>query len=393
MMDGDRLRVLRLARGMSLDELALATNSIVSKQMLSRYERGQSTPTPRVITALAKALGVPISRLFEGSHLKVEPVAYRKQSSLTKGDQHRISSLLTNELEQRVRLQEANGFHEVNLPILKMEASSIEEAEGCAQEIRKSWGLGEAPIMSLVDEMESRLVHVIEVEAPDSFDGLSLVAYNEKHRPVAVAAGVRRGVSGDRQRLSLAHELGHILLKVGTEVDEEKAAYRFASAFLAPANAFRREVGEKRSAVEFGELVMLKQRYRMSLAAIVYRLRELGIITENHGREWFVRLKGSGWGKVEPYPIEREKPTWLTRNVHRAIAEGVIRRDEAKDLLGADVMEGEQETSERLEMLQMTREERRQLLEQSVTESISDYELDNEWIDTNLEEVATPHGA
>ena len=56
-------------------------------------------------------------------------------------------------------------------------------------------------------------------------------------------------------------------------------------------------------------------------------------------------------------------------------------------------MEGEQETSERLEMLQMTREERRQLLEQSVTESISDYELDNEWIDTNLEEVATPHGA
>lgn len=58
----------------------------------------------------------------------------------------------------------------------------------------------------------------------------------------------------------------------------------------------------------------------------------------------------------------------------------MIRRDEAKDLLGADVMEGEQETSERLEMLQMTREERRQLLEQSVTESVSDYELDNEWL-------------
>src|SRR4051812_23759702 len=95
-MDGDRLRVLRLARGMSLDDLAVATNSIVSKQMLSRYERGLSVPTPRVITALAKALGVPVSRLFGGANLTVKPVAYRKQTSLSKGDQHRITSLLTN---------------------------------------------------------------------------------------------------------------------------------------------------------------------------------------------------------------------------------------------------------------------------------------------------------
>lgn len=392
MMDGDRLRVLRLARGMSLDELALATDSIVSKQMLSRYERGLSMPTPRVVTALAKSLGVPVSRLFESSRLVVKPVAYRKQTSLSKGDQHRIASLLTNELEQRVRVQEANGFHDVKLPILKMEVRSLEDAEGAAQEIRRLWGLGEAPIMSLVDEMESRLVHVIEVEAPESFDGLSLVAFDEKNKPVAVAAAVRRGVPGDRQRLSLAHELGHILLKVEGDVTEEKAAYRFASALLAPANALRREVGERRNSVDLAELVMLKQRYRMSLQAIVYRLRELGIISDNHGQNWFVNIKGSGWGKVEPWPIAKEEPTWLRRNVHRAIAEGVFRRDEARNLLGSDAIDELQGTSERLELMQMTREERRQLLAQSVAESVEDYELDNEWIEGNLEEVGNPDG-
>jgi len=377
---------------MSLDDLAVATSAIVSKQMLSRYERNLSVPTPRVVTALAKALGVSVSRLFEGTHLRVEPVAYRKQSSLSKGDQSRISSLLTNELEQRVRVQEANGYEEVKLPILKMEVNSLQEAEAAAQDVRKSWGLGEAPIMSLVDEMESRLVHVIEVEAPESFDGLSLVAFNEKNKPVAVAAGVRQGVPGDRQRFSLAHELGHILLKVGPEMDEEKAAYRFASALLAPANALRREVGERRSAVDLGELAMLKQRYRVSLQAMVYRLRELEIISDNHGRDWFTNIKSRGWSKVEPWEIAREEPTWLRRNVHRAIAEGVIRRDEAKGLLGPDVFDEEQETSERLEMMQMTREERRRLLEQSVAEAVGDYELDSEWIEGNLEEVGKPDG-
>jgi len=244
-----------------------------------------------------------------------------------------------------------------------------------------------------VDEMESRLVHVIEVEAPESFDGLSLVAYDEKKKPVAVAAAVRRGVPGDRQRLSLAHELGHIVLKVvGDDVTEEKAAYRFASALLAPASALRREVGERRSAVDLGELVMLKQRYRMSLQAIVYRLRELGIISDNHGQNWFVSIKGKGWGKVEPWEILKEEPTWLRRNVHRAIAEGVLRRDEARGLLGTDAFDENMDSSERLEMMQMTREERRRLLEQSVAETVADYELDNEWIDGSLDEVGSSDG-
>jgi Zn-dependent peptidase ImmA (M78 family) len=274
-----------------------------------------------------------------------------------------------------------------------MEVKSLEDAEGAAQAVRKMWGLGEAPIMSLVDEMESRLVHVIEVEAPESFDGLSLVAYNEKNKAVAVAIGVRKGVPGDRQRLSLAHELGHMLLKVTGDVTEERAAaYRFASALLAPASALRREVGERRSVVELVELAMLKQRYRMSLQAIVSRLRELSIISDNYGQSWSVNIKSKGWGKVEPWEVDREEPTWLKRNVHRATAEGVIRRDEAKELLGSDAFEDEREASERLDMMQMTRDERRHLLEQSVAESATEYELDSEWLDGSLEEAGSSHG-
>lgn len=384
-MDGERLRILRLSRNMSLDDLADATGAIVSKQMLSRYERGLSAATPRVLTALAKALGVPVSRLLEAPNVRVEPVAFRKRDSLKKGDEHRITSLLKIELENRVRLQEANGFELPNLPIRAISTKSVEDAEQAAIRVRSEWGLGEAPIMSLIDEMESRLVHVIEVDAPPTFDGLSLVAFDDRNRPIAVAAAIRKGVSGDRQRLSLAHELGHILLSLGEDVDEEKAAYRFAGALLAPATALRREMGAKRNAIDLGELAILKQRYRMSLQALVFRLKELSVISENHARDWFIQIRASGWGKIEPWAIAHEEPTWVKKNVRRAMAEGVIMRADAKEMLGEDEFETPRQSSELLEMMQMTRDERRRILEESVAESAQHYVPEADWIDAILE--------
>lgn len=385
-MNGERLRILRLSRDMSLYELAVATGTIVSKQMLSRYERGLSTPTPRVIVALAKALGVPVSRLFEEPKVIVEPIAYRKRATLKKSDEHRINSLLKNELENRVRLQELIGISISNLSILKISLKSVEDAEQAAIDIRNKWGLGEAPIMSLVNELETRLIHVIEVDAPTNFDGLSLVAYDDRRRPVAVAAATRRGVSGDRQRMSLAHELGHIVMSPNDNVDEEKAAFRFAGALLAPASAIRREIGEKRNAINLGELVILKQRYRISLQALIFRLKELSIISENHAKDWFIQIRARGWATVEPWPIDREEPTWMKKNLHRAMAEGLIRKDDAKEILG-DEFEPSIQGSELHEMMQMTRDERREVLQRSVAESAQEYELDIDWIDATLEET------
>lgn len=388
-MDGGRLRILRLSRGMSLDDLSSATNQLVSKQMLSRYERGLSVPTSQVVSSVAKALGVPTSRLLESPRLEIKPIGYRKDISLGKGDQSRITSLLMNELEQRVRVQEANGADTMNLPILKMDASTLEDAETRAEQIRKLWGLGEAPIMSVVDELECRFVHVLEVEAPETFDGLSLVAFDESGKPVAVAAGIRKGMPGDRQRLSLAHELGHILLNLSPSLDEEKAAYRFASAFLVPKSALFREVGTKRSSVDLTELAMLKRRYKISLQAVVYRLRELEIISDNHGRNWFEEIQRRGWKKVEPWEVPSEEPMWLKRNVHRAVAEGVFRRDDGKAMLDGDMIDEDFDgTSELLELAQMTKEERKRLLEQSVAESLKDYDLDEDWLSADLGEVS-----
>ena len=94
----------------------------------------------------------------------------------------------------------------------------------------------------MVALLESKRIHVIEIDGAENFDGLSLRVVNNEGSPVSFGVVTRRGISGERQRLNLAHELGHLILDVGSDVDDEKAAFRFGAAFLAPAETLFRDV-------------------------------------------------------------------------------------------------------------------------------------------------------
>jgi transcriptional regulator with XRE-family HTH domain len=61
---GERLRGERGSRGWSLDQLAAASG--VSRAMISKIERGQSSPTAVVLGKLSAALRLSISELLSG---------------------------------------------------------------------------------------------------------------------------------------------------------------------------------------------------------------------------------------------------------------------------------------------------------------------------------------
>ena len=88
------------------------------------------------------------------------------------------------------------------------------------------------------------------------------------------------GKSIERQRFTLAHELGHLVMDIPAGMPEEKICDRFASALLVPENALVREVGRRRLDFGFGELVEIKKVFGVSAAALVVRMRDLGIIGE-----------------------------------------------------------------------------------------------------------------
>jgi hypothetical protein len=203
----------------------------------------------------------------------------------------------------------------------------------------------------------------LELDADAHFDGLAAVA-RRSNREVAGAAVVsKRGVPGERQRLSLAHELGHLVLNLPATVDSEKAAFRFAGAFLAPAGTLRRDVGSRRSMVSLAELRLLKQRYGMSLQALVYRLRDLAVISDSHAAGLWAEINAKGWKLHEPDELPAERPTWIRRAALRALAEGLLSPEESSDMLGdASAAEAPAVLEHRRAFLKLPLAERRRML-------------------------------
>ena len=174
--------------------------------------------------------------------------------------------------------------------------------------------------------------------------------------------------------MNLAHELGHLVMDVAPGVDEEKAAFRFAGALLAPVEVVHREVGKSRATISQAELLLLKRSLGMSIQAILYRLRDLNVITDNYYKKWCILISKRHYRKAEPNPLPQEIPTWLLRTVLRALAEGLVSNDDAERILGATAQLPKPALSlvERRAFMALPVEQRRQRIEQEA-ESLKEF--------------------
>jgi Zn-dependent peptidase ImmA (M78 family)/DNA-binding XRE family transcriptional regulator len=366
---------------MSLGNLEDEIDGLVSSQTLSKYEHGKLQPAATTLNQIAAALGVKSAQLWGEPPCHVEWIAFRKRARLGKREQERIQSFVAEEFEKRVQLQEQ--IYEGNaleFPVLSVPVRNFEDAEEAALVLRNTLNLGIDPIANLIDVLEDHYIHIIEVEADEAFDGISALARDNDNKPLAAAIATRSGVPGDRQRLNIAHELGHLILKLCADVDEEKAAFRFGAAFLAPAEQLRRDVGEKRSSIQMIELLYLKRRYGISVQAMLFRLRDLGIITNAYYKKWCININRAGWRKREPIEIPPEKPERFRQQVHRALSEELITKTEAEQFLDhAAKPPANLSLSERRQFLELPKEERERILSEQAEEMADFYKHDTEW--------------
>ncbi len=373
-MIGERLAQLRLARNLTLDALSAKMGGIVTKQALSKYEQNQAQPSPLVLTRLSAALGVKANYLLSPPQINVKFVAYRKTTSLLEREKARVKSVVTQCLEDRIRIQTLVGQTKTDiLPWNTLEISSLEDTETQASHMRNLWELGSGPIRDVVGTFEEHQLCVLSIDADEKFDGLSALGSDTSGNILAGAIVSRQDVPGERHRLNLTHELGHLVLKIPTSLDEEDAAFRFGSAFLVPAERLIKEIGARRSYIHLSELLILKKQFGISLQALLHRMLELGIINDTYYRRWCIYISKSGWKKHEPDEMEREKPQWLSRNLSRLVGEGAITRDEAERMLGAGVEVDEpMKAVKRHAFLQLPIAKRRQFLSEQAR-ALSDY--------------------
>lgn len=324
-MLGDRIKQARIAAGFSLRGLAEASDNYISAQVIQKYEQGITNPGSDVLIKLAQALGVKVEYFFRPDAVQVSlsgPV-YRKRASLSKKYLESVQAQVKDKVEKYLEIEALfpeDRFDKISITKLRhRNIHKSNDVEKLAEDLRTTWELGNDPIENMTEIVEDRGAMVIPIEAKDEFDGLSCWANDTI--PVIV---VKKGLSGDRQRSDLAHELGHLIMQVSSDINEEKAAKHFSAAFLAPADAVYRELGRKRNNLDWPELVLLKKKYGMSMQQWVYRAKNLDIISESRAVEWFKLFRMKKWYKDEPIDIEAEEPQRFRLLVIQAVTEKII---------------------------------------------------------------------
>ena len=302
---------------------------------ISKYETGKSVPSSGVLLALAKVLDVRVEYFFRPVKVSLENVEYRKHSGIAKRVLDQIDADVVEQVERFVELETflpKSPVATFRLPKIPERVSAYDEIEDVALKVRKDWNLGQNAIPDLTDTLEERGIRVFLCEAlhDNSFDGL---AARVDGTPVVV---VGKGWPGDRQRFTLAHELGHLLLqdRLSSRLDAERAANRFAGAFLVPAPEVRKELGPHRTWLEPQELCALKRAYGLSMQGWMHRAHHLGILSDASHLRMVKYFSAQGWRKKEPceaYP--REEPKLFEQLVFRALAEDAISESKAAELL------------------------------------------------------------
>lgn len=345
-MIGERLKRARIASGLSMDQLARMVG--VSANMIKKYEHNKNMPTSSRLISLAQALDIRVEYFFRPIHCQLSDLEYRKRKRSTQTAINKIKEHVMDQAERWFELKSLwplFPIQEFVIPSsLPKEINLLEQVEEIADTIRLEWNLGFNPIPDVISMLETQgmLILITNAGSQKDFDGLQAKINNQ---PIIVCTDYNDGA---RQRFTLAHELGHLLLKnrIGKDMDEEKVCNRFAGALLFPQSSVQQYFGKKRNTIEFQELYHLKHIFGISMQACLRRIADLSIISHNTYKYMMIEFGKRGWRTCEPEkPYPKEETHVFRRLVFRALGEGIIGESKAAELLKEPLMQFYRERS------------------------------------------------
>ena len=295
-----RLHEARQMMGLSMEKLAELTGGIITKQSISRYEKGLMLPKRVAKLAMAKALNISDS-YFDGTNLKIDMPMLRTTSNgkLSEGELQALEAKLSFWAEQYLAKEKEAGFPtQFKNPIKGTRVSTLEDAIQASSLLREKWHCGDGPIASILRLFERKGIMILAATLPDYVFGMSTWA--DKKHPLMILDFNPEKSSVEKLRFTAAHELAHLLLSFPqeSEYSVEKRCDLFASFFLLPKQTFIEELGsKKREKITLEEMIDIKELYGASLAASIIAARDYGIITTEYKRAWYAE-------HIEPNPRE-----------------------------------------------------------------------------------------
>lgn len=335
---GINLKRIRLLKNLSLNEAGKLLN--MTATAISKYEKGEIIPDSKKLIDFANAYNVnSIDLLKVYNDPKMKFNSFRKRKRLVGKNLELLENLIQDEVAKYLEVIELNNTALQSIKLKKYLCNSLEDAENAANDFRNFIKISnKQPISDLTNIFENLGIVIIHIKNPDErfndFDGLSEFVNNIP--VIVILDGIKDGA---RQRFTIAHELGHLLLNIkDEELDEEKLCNRFASALLMPKEAVINEFGLSRNHINFFELTAFKLEFKVSYTAIAYRLKDLNIISDYFYKNLSIYLS-QRIGKNDSNPIQPETSYQFKKIVYKLEADEIISISKACELLGVSIDE------------------------------------------------------
>ena len=287
-----RLEIARLRRGIA--KRSLASSVGISTRNLVRFNSGEQVPTTEVIAKFSEVLHFPLTFFF-GPDLEVPPM---------EASSFRAFSRMPARLRNRALAAGALGIalsewigQRFSLPVPNIPQCEDTDPEAAAAEVRSRWDLGE-------DQPIENMIHLLELYGARIFslseDTMDVDAYSFWRKDVPYVF-LNTMKSAERSRMDAAHELGHLVLHREESPQRnrqaETEANQFGAAFLMPRSSV---VARVPWGARLDEIIEAKEYWKVSVANLTYRLREVGLLTENQYRWTFARMGRLGYRRYEP---------------------------------------------------------------------------------------------
>lgn len=328
-----RIKQSRIHRGLSLQDVADRIG--VSKQMISKYEAGLSMPGSDKLIALSVLFGQKVDYFFRKPEVEIGEINFRKKSS--------FSNKRINSLKEEVRNQIENYLYVENIcelksqfsnPLSDIQIQSKDDILSATDTLRNAWNIGTDTIHNIIQLLEDNEIKVIEIEEDSAhFDGLATVVDSKYYVIV-----INNQMPVERKRFTLLHELGHLLLSMShlSPKEQESCANIFASEMLLAKKNIIVEFGIPRSKITMEELKNIQRKYGISISAIIYKLGDLKIISQEKLASYYKQINFNKKLKQEMEESRfrgNENSNRFDNLVYRAVSEGYISLSKASALL------------------------------------------------------------
>ncbi len=299
----EMLILARESKGMSQSEVAGAV--AVQQGTISKIESGLLPPSPDLVSAFAHEFEFPEQFFFETDRVygfNSTVFFHRKRQSISDRilrklhAQMNISRMRVRKLKLSFDLKAQFRFQPMDPREYSGGVSAI------ARLVRQMWLLPPGPVRNLVGAIEDAGGIVIDYDfGTKQADAISEWVADS---PPIFLVNTNDEIPWDRRRLTLAHELGHVIMHAvpnfpNPEMEEE--ANEFAAEFLMP----RKEIKPSLYSLTMAKLAELKRYWRVSMQALIERARQLKTITEYQRKLFYMNLNRNGRSRLHE-PLEHE---------------------------------------------------------------------------------------